>query len=158
MDWNRKLATVTRNVLVLRVEALDTNTTASESQLANDIFGTDGDVVNLKSQFQKCSYGQVIIEPLTSNILVGTDGVYTVRLPNITVFNATDSAIANEVVKQAAVDFGIHPSRLANHVMVCLPPGTFGRWIASANLNSWRTLYNDKWCQYLSTQMHEIGK
>ena len=37
--WNRKLATVVKKVLVIRIQAADRATTASESQLADDIFG-----------------------------------------------------------------------------------------------------------------------
>ena len=75
--WNRKLANVVKTVLVLRIEAADSATTASETQLTDDIFGSTGDPVNLKSQFNQCSYG-LQFEPISSNIVVGSDGVYTV--------------------------------------------------------------------------------
>lgn len=43
-----------------------------------------------------------------------------------------------------------------DHVMLCMPPGT-GAWIAYAYVNSWLSVFNDDWCQQLSTQVHEIG-
>eukprot|EP00957_Ditylum_brightwellii_P196488 14971448-Ditylum_brightwellii.AAC.1 len=53
--------------------------------------------------------------------------------------------------------FGVsNPSKLANHVMYCLPPGTMSG-IAYAYINSWNSVYSDNWCTYLTAQMHEIG-
>jgi len=41
--------------------------------------------------------------------------------------------------------------------MVCAPPGTRGLWIAYAVTGYWLSVYNDRWCTYPSTQMHELG-
>ena len=40
--------------------------------------------------------------------------------------------------------------------MFCFLPGT-GDWLAYAFVNSKLYFYNNKWCQYVSTQMHEVG-
>jgi hypothetical protein len=53
----RKLQTGTKTVLVIRANAMDKSTTASENELSDDIFGTSGDVLNLKSQYALCSDG-----------------------------------------------------------------------------------------------------
>jgi len=42
-------------------------------------------------------------------------------------------------------------------VMICVPPGTAGDWVAYAYSNHWLSVYNDEWCTYPSVQMHEIG-
>jgi hypothetical protein len=84
---NRNLMTGTKRVLVIRAVAADRATTASESMLSDDIFGTNGDPVNLKSQYNQCSDGKLVFQPLTSNTLVGSDGVYTVSLPTTYVKN-----------------------------------------------------------------------
>ena len=39
----------------------------------------------------------------------------------------------------------------------CIPPGTSGGWIAYAYINHWLSVYNDRWCEYPSGQMHELG-
>ena len=155
---SRNLARVVRKVIVVRVVAKDSATTASEAQLADDIFGANGDMLNLKSGYDSCSNGLLQFEPLSTNELIGSDGVLTVNLPNTTISGASDENILYDVLGQATKSLGIHPSRLADHVMVCIPPGTVGNWISYASVNSWMSVFNDKWCQSYSGQMHEIGK
>jgi hypothetical protein len=155
--WNRNLASAVKTVLVLRIEAADKSTTASESQLADDVFGAAGDVLNLKSQFNQCSYGQLQFEPITSNTIVGTDGVYTVTLPTTNVTGAADNPIAWAAVNKASAELG-DVQGIANHVMVCMPPGTSGNWIAYAYVNHWLSVFNNAWCGYPSGVLHEIGE
>jgi hypothetical protein len=155
--WNRNLATVVKKVLVLRIQAADKSTTASETQLADDVFGAAGDVLNLKSQYNQCSYGQLQFEPATSNAIVGTDGVYTVTLPTTTVTGAADNPIAWAAVNKAQAELGTL-TNIANHVMVCMPPGTSGGWIAYAYINHWLSVFNDAWCGYPSGLLHEFGE
>jgi hypothetical protein len=157
MIWNRKLQTVVKKVLVIRAVALDRSTTATEAQLSDDIFGTAGDAINLKSQYQACSDGKLVFEPVTTNALVGTDGVYTVTLPTTNVTGATDSTIRTAMVNKATADLGSLTS-VADYVMLCLPPGTTGGWIAYAYINHWQSVYNDNWCRYPSAQLHEVGR
>jgi hypothetical protein len=141
------LRTGTKRVLVLRAVASDKVTTASESELSDDIFGTSGDIINLKSQYRSCSDNQLIFEPLTTNSLVSTT----------VVTNANDGDIVTAMLDQATADLGSLTS-LADYVMVCVPPGTAGGWIAYAYINYWLSVYNDNWCRYPSGQLHEIGK
>ena len=152
-----ELANVVKKVLVLRVVAQDSKTTATETQLADDIFGASGDAVNLQSQYKACSYDQLQFNAVTSNAAVGTDGVYTVNLPGTVVNGNSDQTILWEAVNVATAQLGSLTS-IADHVMVCLPPGTNGGWIAYAYINYWLSAYNDIWCQYPSGQIHEIGK
>lgn len=164
--WNRNLKTGVRTVMVVRIVAKDSQTTATEAQLANDVFGTFGDELNLKSGYNQCSYGQLQFEPLTTNAKVGDDGVYTVFIPNTAVKGIAPSVIAAAALDQVTKDLGAPPNFLADHVMFCippgsagdLPPGSTGDWVAYANINSWRSVYNDERCQHPSVQMHEIGK
>jgi hypothetical protein len=155
---NRNLMTGTKTVLVIRAVAADQSTTASESTLSDDIFGTFGDSVNLRSQYSLCSDGKLQLQPLTTHSLVGSDGVYTVTLPNTFVSGSKEETIRDEMVSKAISDLGASLDTIADYVMLCLPPGTMGRWIAYAYFNHWLSVYNDIWCQYPSAQMHEIGK
>jgi hypothetical protein len=155
---DRKLQTVTKTVLVLRAVANDTTTSASESELSDDIFGTSGDALNLKSQYASCSDGKLQFQPLITNNLVGVDGVYTVNLPSTIVTGATRETIRDAMINQAATDLGARLNTIANHVMVCIPPGTATSWIGNGNINSWRSMFNDNWCRFPSLQLHEIGK
>ena len=137
--------------------ASDRSTTGSEAQLSDDAFGTAGDVVNLKSQYNQCSYGLTQFAPLTTNPTVGTDGVYTVSLPTTVVNGKADNVIRDAAVSKAEAQLGALTS-IADYVMLCLPPGTTGSWIAYAYINHWLSVYNDNWCRYPSAQMHEVGK
>ena len=56
---------VNKKVLVIRANAPDSNTTRSVTQLRDDVFGSNGDTVNLKTQIEACSYNQITIEPLS---------------------------------------------------------------------------------------------
>jgi hypothetical protein len=143
--------------LVLRVVASDAETTATETELADAIFGASGDAFNLQSQYKACSYDQLQFNAVTSNTDVGLDGVYTVNLPTTVVNGAADSVIREAARDEATLRLGTLTD-IADHVMVCLPPGTTGGWIAYAYVKSWLSVFNDIWCGYPSGQIHEIGK
>ena len=149
----RRLKTGSYSVLALRVVAADASTTSSEIDISNEIFGTNGDVVNLKSQYAACSYNQLNFYPTTDNRV--NNGVYTVTITN-TVSGVSDGVIRNAVNSQATAELGDLPSQF-DYVMQCLPPGTNGGWIAYAYINHWLSVYNNNWCNYPSGQMHELG-
>jgi hypothetical protein len=152
----------TKTVLVIRAIASDKSTTASESELSDDIFGTFGDAVNLKSQYALCSDGKLQFQPLTTNSLVGTDGVYTISLPTTAISGIDHNVIRDAMTAKAASDLGASLNSIADYVMLCMPQGTlFGTaadWLAYAYVNSWLSVYNDNWCRYPSAQLHEVGK
>ena len=155
----RELLFGVAGVLVIRVVAFDRSTTASEAQLSDDVFGTlGGDTVNLKSQVEQCSSGNLRISASSFSSMIGSDGVYTVQLPSTVISGANDRLIVNSVLDKLSSDFGWPLNQLAHFVMICLPPGTAGNWIAYAYVNHWLSVYNDIWCQYPSAQLHEIGK
>lgn len=47
-------------------DALDSKTSANRWKLSNEIFGKNGDITNLKYQYEACSHGQLIMEPIKS--------------------------------------------------------------------------------------------
>lgn len=125
----RKLAvTGTKSMLALRVVAPDSATSATESQISNAWYGTNGDPLNLKSQYEACSYGKVTMNPANTNQV--SNGVYTVNIAQ------TATGVDNSLIRSAAVNEG--NAQLGNmqsqfdFVMVCVPPGTNGGWIAYA--------------------------
>lgn len=148
---NRNLGDLSssRSVLVVRVIAPDSSTTVSKDELANKVFGIMGDKANLKSQYAKCSYNKMNFTPAIYDGVV--NGVMEVSI-SVNVTNSTSEDIQDAVTNV----LGGKP-HYADHVMYCLPPGTKDNWLAYAYVNSWLSVYNDKWCKYLSTQMHEIG-
>ena len=74
------------------------------------------------------------------------------------VANADSNAIQNAAYEAAKEVLGDLPSQY-DHVAVCLPNGTTWsnrgqNWVGYANLNSWISAFNNKWCNSVSIQMH----
>jgi hypothetical protein len=154
-----------RTVLVVRVILDDAKYTyADPTRLSNDVFGNGGDSNNLKSQFAACSSNQLVFDktpnrrmsyiPNDGGTTDITNGVVDIKVPYSK--SAGDSVVRNAVTTKINSVFGVgSPVELANHVMYCLPSGTMSG-IAYAYINSWNSVYSNEWCNYVSTQMHEV--
>eukprot|EP00547_Thalassionema_nitzschioides_P015415 CAMPEP_0194239802 /NCGR_PEP_ID=MMETSP0158-20130606/6152_1 /TAXON_ID=33649 /ORGANISM="Thalassionema nitzschioides, Strain L26-B" /LENGTH=506 /DNA_ID=CAMNT_0038974361 /DNA_START=68 /DNA_END=1585 /DNA_ORIENTATION=+ len=152
----RRLAsTGMKQTLIVRAE-FETSTGTNEANLSNYILGIGNDPVNLASQYSACSYEQLTFEPVPNNSnyngLTPTDGVITVVDPDQSVNGIADSVIRNRMRDLIGGSQGV-----ADHVLLCIPPGTNGGWIAYAYVNHWLSVYNNNWCNYVSGLMHEIG-
>ena len=143
----------TKQILALRVITPDAETTSSESEISNALFGTMHDSVTLKSQLGRCSYDKLKCNPAETNLV--SDGVYTVNIAG-TINGARNISIEKAVVAAAMETLGSLTTQF-DHVMMCLPPGTRGengKWIAYAYLHYNLSVYNNQWCNYVSSQMH----
>ena len=83
-DRRRRRLAVTlgrKEILVIRVQAPDSEPTATEAYVSDKVFGTSGDKVNLKTQYAACSMNQLLMNPAnkttTSNVLI-ENGVVSV--------------------------------------------------------------------------------
>lgn len=142
------------SLLVVRVIAKDGSTSASEDQLSDSVFGTDGDSVNLKSQYSACSHGKWIINPAQGFAGI-TNGVTTVEVDTNT--SEGDETMRNDITNALKAKFGVtSPTQIADYVMYCLPSGTMSG-IAYAFVNSWMSVYSNEWCTFVSAQLHELG-
>jgi hypothetical protein len=155
----RNLATSGLHTLVVRVTAGDGNAPASADELYTDIFN---DTHCLKSRYAACSYNQLQIEPYNGDQTSTISGLGVVDVTiSMNATGATRNALQSQAEDQAAALFN-KPSfsnleDIFDLVMVCLPPGSDGGWIAYAYINGFSSYYNAIWCQKLSTQMHEVG-
>lgn len=146
-----------KTVLAVRVEASNSQLSASEDELSQAVFGGRSDFVNLKSQFYACSHGKLNFQKrpdlngVTTNI---RNGVVTIRvsLP----VSVGHPIIVNAVSEILIREFGITQSRIADHVLYCLPKGVFSG-VAYAIMNRGLSVYNDKLATSVSVQMHEVG-
>lgn len=146
-----------KSVLVVRVIAPDAETALGMAALSDSVFGTNGDPVNLASQYSACSYGQVNFVPAqASNNEPIVDGVIEVTIDQV-VSGTSDSTVRNAVTSALNAKLGYQAASRFDHVMYALPPGTNGGWIAYAYINSWLSVYNNNWASYVSAQMHELG-
>lgn len=120
-----------RKVLAVRIIANDSSTTSSVTQIGDEIFGNNGDVVNLRERFQACSYGELLMEPFSGTLSNGQSiagGVVEISV-NINVNGADDGVVVDSTVAALESVYGDLPSQF-DHVMLCIPPGTAGGWIA----------------------------
>ncbi len=119
--------------------------TASAAQLIDDVFN---DSACLATQFARCSNGALTISKPTKpvkEVTIPTDPTNTIP-PAKTVRKWMEGNATKLAGDLSAFDL----------VMFCQPPGNSG-WIAYAYVNYKTSYYNDKWCSYSSTQMHEVG-
>lgn len=132
-NQGRRLAKVgNKEVLVIREQ----RSSFSAAHIASEIFGINGDMVNLASQYAACSYGKLTFSRWTGNDSV-VNGVLTVSIAN-SITNTDDNTIRDAMVNQAVKDLGGSALNThADHVMVCVPKGTSGGWIAYAYINHW---------------------
>jgi hypothetical protein len=137
----------TRTIAVVRVSTTDSTPTFTANQLENGLFG---DGINMKTQYDACSFGQLkwqLAEAGVMDINVGQP-----------VSNFIDyAALVTAAQKKMKADMGISTvTVLADKVIFCLPPGT-GNWVASAGVGHFRAQFNNDWCLSLTATMHEIG-
>ena len=155
---NRRLAVSgTKQVLAIRANGLDTSTTSNKETISDKIFGTGGDKLNLRSQYAACSYNKLDFVPYSGVTSAGEyieNGVVEVNVTET--INGTSSDTIMVAMLQAAFEkYG--DLEEPDHIMLCVPPGTTGGWLAYAYINSWLSVFNDNWCNYPSTQIHELG-
>lgn len=120
-----------RLVLVVRVKASDATTTSSTATIADKVFGTAGDVSNLRERFEKCSYGEMLMQPFIGTTSTGKsiqNGVYQVTI-SAKVKGVQNTIVEDNVEAALTQQLGNLPNQF-DHVMLCLPPGTMSGWIA----------------------------
>jgi hypothetical protein len=103
----RKLAIVTGTKPILAVRVTDVNGLAyphSAAVMSDNIFGTDGDEVNLKSQLEACSMNQLIIEPGAS-VHNTAPGIIDVEI-SIDITTSGRAAVRNAVTTAVEAKLG----------------------------------------------------
>lgn len=166
---NRRLVTTigTKTILAVRVVTTDSAPSYPEWHLSDSIFGTSGDLVNLKSQYSACSANQLNFDmPAPSHSwgnhvdgpITFTDGVASISVPHTAAEG--DSVLMNAVLAKLGTGYwgdrynaGGQP---ADHIMICVPNASMGG-IAYAWFDHWISVYKNDWCTYPSVQMHEVG-
>ena len=133
-----------RTVAIVRVS------TSSGSQV-----GYSADVIRrhlfenencMAKQFYNCFNGNVHMEYTKT---------YEITVPGKSSDYSSPAQIRNEALAVLART-GASPEKLADHVMVILPPNGFS-FVANAVINHWLSTYNDLWSLDMTVYMHEIG-
>eukprot|EP00587_Corethron_hystrix_P003358 CAMPEP_0113330368 /NCGR_PEP_ID=MMETSP0010_2-20120614/21576_1 /TAXON_ID=216773 ORGANISM="Corethron hystrix, Strain 308" /NCGR_SAMPLE_ID=MMETSP0010_2 /ASSEMBLY_ACC=CAM_ASM_000155 /LENGTH=647 /DNA_ID=CAMNT_0000192879 /DNA_START=73 /DNA_END=2012 /DNA_ORIENTATION=- /assembly_acc=CAM_ASM_000155 len=159
-EQNIGSARVTNSVLVVRGESTADGggvVGVTLAELSDSVFGTAGDPINLRTQYMACSYEKIEFKP--GPPMDGVDavnGAVTVTTPSS--FSGVSNYVGESYLR-AALQTMMGRSLPGDYdqIMFCIPPGTSAGWIAYASVNGWRSVYNNLWCTYVSSQMHEIG-
>jgi len=153
-----------RHTLV--VEVYDVNGKArseSPERISDDIFGTNGDAVNLRTQMSACSMGRVDIRPGDSGDgsidqnLYDAPGVVTVQI-DISIESNGRTDIENAITTKVQDKLKITLPGPYKHVMYivekCYVDCTYA---AYAYVNSYLGVYQGENYKYVGVLMHEIG-
>lgn len=160
---NRRLALTGVNTILV-VKVIDVNNkqrSESCSMIGDNIFGTQEDPVNLKSQMSACSFGQLSIQPGSipaGSIPAGEDsapGVIQVQI-DIALDGGLDRYnIHNAVTAKVQEKLNIILPGPYNQVMYVLEKCYTGcGWAAYAYINSWMSVYQNDYYKQVAIQMH----
>ena len=155
----RRLAMVTgvKPILVVRVtDSAGLVSSESATLISDNIFGTSGDTMTLKSQMYDCSFGQLNI---TAGLPTNPDpnevapGVVEVDI-NISLNNRR-STIRNAVTTAVQAKLGTTLPGPYHQVMYVLE-GCYQDcgWAAYAYVNSWNSVYQSNYYKMVGVQMH----
>ena len=157
---HRHLANVTgvKPILVVKVKDSEGRVRSeTPSEISNDIFGSFGDSMTLKSQMHDCSFGQLDIVPGVvpndSGVNENSPGVIEVQI-DVSLSNRR-SKVRNAVRRAVENKYGIILPGPYQHVMFVLE-GCYEDcgWAAYAYLNSWLTVYQGNSYKLVGVQMH----
>jgi hypothetical protein len=159
-DSRRRLGLTigTRTVAVFRINLQDAQVSRSASEIADDVFGVNGDVNNLVSRYDACSMGQLKFIPGTASYLKNGVGEIDIAMPA----DGTNVMHIITKVTQGLIDtYQDSMAHTYDHVMYVMPRGSTlqgkNTWLAFAYMNSYLGVYNDDNIMYVSNQVHETG-
>jgi hypothetical protein len=144
----------TSSAVVIRVTSGDGfSPTKTAAELSDDIFGTNGDLMNLKTGYQACSGGKLNFVPGTGPNIV--DGVMEISISQSV--NGVSSGTVEGYVKTKLSQLGYNLSSYT-HTMVVVPAQVdFGGAAAWAYMPGDFSFYSDGNASMHIVLMHEIG-
>lgn len=157
---NRKLKVTPHygvmNTIAVRVVAPDSTTSSNETKLSDKIFGTYGDLLNLKSGYKMCSYDQLFFEP--TNHSIANNGVVTITTSQNVIGISKDTVVNTVFNNLKSLLGGVDPYQVFDNILLCLPPNTgIDGWVGVAVFGGQLSWYNDDACISPSVLLHELG-
>ena len=149
-----------KTALAIRLNALDSNVSASLNDISDSMFGT-GENNSMSSLFATCSYDVFNIIPFSGKTITGVEifqGVFEIDVDE-KVHGESAQTVADKALTIADEVLGSIQDQF-DYVLICLPPGTQTGsydWKGYAFFNSYLSVYNDMNCVDLSVLMQEIG-
>ena len=156
----RKLeVTGTMSILVVRVtDSGNLVHTDSADDMSANIFGSTSDTLNLKSQMNGCSMGNLnIVEGDLSTANEAAPGVLDVTI-DIPLEGSRRAEIRNAVTTAVQAKLGITlPGPYANVLYILEGCYSECGWAGYAYVNSWNSVYQGNFYKNVGVGMHEIG-
>ncbi len=137
-----------KTIMVRVIDSVGNEPSKSIDELRDDVFN---DASCLKSQFQKCSYNKLRIQPYQDI------GVFDLHVDVNTNTNPNGDQLHNAALIAFMEKFGDpFDSNQFDLVMFCNPPTSShdGAW---GQVNGPISNYADDWCSSVAGQMHEVG-
>jgi len=122
-----------KKVLAVRADTLGSSTISSKTTIAEKVFGYRENGVNMRSQYIGCSFGKIDLVPFEGTTATGysvTEGVIEVSIDSD--FSSGDRFDIESAILSAAESLVGDLDGQFDHVMLCVPPGIGGSWIAYA--------------------------
>ena len=151
---------------ILVVKVTDKNGLAvseSTATISDDVFGTSGDPVNLKSQLDACSMGRLTVIPGDNNSgqikqsVYSAPGVISVKL-GISITNTANPDIRNAITTAVQNLLGVTLPGPYKHVMYVLEKCYQDcGWAAYGYINGWNTVYVGVYYKHVGVMVHELG-
>lgn len=156
----------TGNKPMLVVKVIDVNGLAQDETpavISDDVFGTSGDAVNLKSQMNACSMGRLTIIPGDNNSgrisqsVYSAPGVISVTI-GVSLVTSSPTEIRNAVTTAVQKKLGVAlPGPYKNVIYVLEKCYVDCGWAAYAFVNGWNSIYVGDNYKFVGVTMHEIG-
>lgn len=170
----------TKAVIIFRISVTGkTAPTYSAQEIGDAVFGLDGDQVNLRTQFQACSYNKLNFLPAEGQVAQyysppgSENGVIEIELARDS-FEDYDPIDIGKAVRKSVYDGYLYNQTLADtssgptimlddydHIIYVLPPGTTYKgipwWVAFAYKPGVESFFNDDEIGVALNQLHEIG-
>ena len=155
----------TGNKPMLVVKVTDVNGLAQDETpavISDDVFGTSGDTVNLKSQMNACSMGRLTIIPGDNNSgrisqsVYSAPGVISVTI-GVSLETKSPTEIRNAVTTAVQKKLGVTlPGPYKNVIYVLETCYVDCGWAAYAFVNGWNSIYVGNNYKFVRVTMHEI--
>ncbi len=156
-DDSRRLATVEGDKPFLVVKVTDSQGRQlqdSTDEISDQIFGTFGDELTLKSQMDACSFGKVDIISGNGDQHESSPGVIEVTITKSLVGygrNVIMQAVTQET--EALLGHSL-PGPYTNVMYLLEACYSDCGWLSYAHVNSWLSVYQGEYYKYAGVQMH----
>ena len=149
-------------MLVVKVTAANGARPETPAVISDDVFGTSGDAVTLKSQLNACSMGRLTVIPGDNNSgqinqsVYSAPGVISVTIDEY-ISSGNRLAVENAVKIAVQKKLGVTLPGPYKNVIFVLGNCADCTWAAYGYLNGWLTVYQGANYKYVGVLVHEIG-